>query len=206
MIGSLSGNVTYIGIDYILLDVSGVGYQVYLPQRVLSSVSKGDELLLLIHTFVREDNISLFGFLDAQDKQIFLELNKVSGVGSKTALNILGVMPAEEIINSILYEDSKNFTRVSGIGNKAAQRIINELKDKTAKISKDDNVISVTSKINKKDNMKSVPNNILYDAVSALENLGYQKSHIIDIVKDICQDEDNLANVISKSLKAVSKI
>lgn len=203
MIGSLKGEVTHIYLDHVLLDVSGVGYQIYMPQRVLASLAKGEQVFLLIHTFVREDNISLFGFLDAQDKQIFLELNKVSGVGSKTALNVLGIMPAEEIINSILYEDNKNFTRVPGIGNKAAQRIINDLKDKVGKMPKDDNIISVVD-IAKGKEVGQPAQNLLYDAVSALENLGYQRSNIMDLVKDICEEEDDLANVISKSLKVIA--
>ena len=202
MIGSLSGKISHIYLDHILLDVGGVGYQVFLPQRIISSMAKGDNIFVLIHTVVREDNISLFGFLDPYDKQVFLELNKVSGVGIKTALSILGVMPAEEIINSISYEDSNNFTRVPGIGNKAAQRIVNELKDKVGKISKGDNVVSVVKK--RENNVSGGGQMVLHDAVSALENLGYQRAHILDIVKDICKDEDDLANVISKSLKVIS--
>lgn len=201
MIGSLTGNITHIFSNYILLNVAGVGYQVFLPQRILNSLALKQELQLLIHTHVREDNITLFGFLENKELEIFLQLNKVNGVGAKTALNILGIMSAEQIIEAISFENKSDFTRVSGIGPKAAQRIINELKDKIAKLP----ITASNLGIAKNDNNSSNhTHQLVLDAISALENLGYQKNHIIDTVKDICKDENDLSNVITKSLQILS--
>ena len=203
MIGSLTGKISHIFVDHILLDVSGVGYQILLPQRIIANLIKGDELFLLIHTFVREDNISLFGFSDLNDKEIFLSLNKISGIGSKTTLNILGQMNAAEIKEAILYENQAAFTQISGIGTKAAQRIINELKDKINNMS-DNNIISLDNKTTASNTKTTSSNQLIYDALSALENLGYQKSHIINIVKEVSADETDLAQIITKSLKLIS--
>ena len=203
MIGSLKGIITYIFTDHILLDVSGVGYQVFLSSKSLASLSKGETVFIFVHTHVREDDISLFGFASEQDKNMFLTLNKVNGVGVKTALNVLSMMTSDEIIDAILFEDVKSFTAVSGIGNKAAQRIVNELKDQVAKMSKDSSIVTI-SRDNKEKGSEAASYSLLYDAISALENLGYQKTQIIEIVKEVCKDEDELSNVITKSLQIIS--
>jgi len=206
MIGSLQGTVAHILADHILLNVNGVGYQLYLPARVMGGLVKGDELFVFVHTSVREDDISLFGFLDASDKTIFLELNKVSGVGAKTALAILGVMGAQEIIDAISFEDKASFTRVSGIGPKAATRIINDLKDKVAKLPGSPEVMKVGGAVEVKvGGGSNSGNQLLKDALSALENLGYQKAHIIDLVREITKEEDDLSAVITASLKKLAK-
>ena len=207
MIGSLQGSVSHILADHILLNVSGVGYQLYLPSRVLGGLVKGDEVFAFVHTQVREDDISLFGFLVSEDKDIFLELNKVSGVGAKTALNILGVMGAQEIIDAISFDDKASFTRVSGIGPKAATRIINDLKDKVAKLSVSAGSVSLNSNVKAQDaaNSNRVSNQLLKDALSALENLGYHKAQIIDLVRDVTKEEEELSAVITASLKKLAK-
>jgi Holliday junction DNA helicase RuvA len=112
MIGSLTGKVSHIFSNYILLNVSGVGYQVFLPQRILATLALKQNLEILIHTYVREDNITLFGFLENKELEIFLQLNKVSGVGAKTALNILGIMSAEQVIQGISLENKADFTQL----------------------------------------------------------------------------------------------
>jgi Holliday junction DNA helicase RuvA len=198
MIGSLTGKVSHIFSNYILLNVSGVGYQVFLPQRILATLALKQNLEILIHTYVREDNITLFGFLENKELEIFLQLNKVSGVGAKTALNILGIMSAEQVIQGISLENKADFTQISGIGPKAAQRIINELKDKVTKLS------IIESNLTNEINNEPIANNVIYDAVSALENLGYQKNQIINTVKDVCKTEDDLSAIITKSLQILS--
>ncbi|MFZ8864522.1 MAG: Holliday junction branch migration protein RuvA [Rickettsiales bacterium] len=204
MIGYLKGYILELYSDHILLNVNNVGYKIFLPNRLLATVNKQDELSLYIHTAVKEDDISLFGFLDYEDKHIFLELNKVSGVGAKTALAILGLMRAAEITDAIMFEDKASFTRVSGIGAKAATRIINDLKDKISKLNlaKQDKIIAP--------NLAAAPSNnnehnLLRDALSALENLGYQRSNIVNLVKEVVKEEDDLSHVITKTLKKLAK-
>ena len=197
MIGSLRGKIINIFDNSILLEVNNTGYQVNIGARNLANIQKNDELFIYIHTAVREDDISLFGFFDIADKEIFLKLNKVSGIGAKTALNILGVLDARAIIDAILFENKAAFTQVSGIGAKAAARIINDLKDKVE--NNISNIISISQDNSQKDN------NLLKDSLSALENLGYQRSQILNIVKDIVADENDLSQIITKSLQKLAK-
>ncbi|MBL6621362.1 MAG: Holliday junction branch migration protein RuvA [Rickettsiales bacterium] len=198
MIGSLRGKIINIFDNSILLEVNNTGYQVNIGSRNLANIQKNDELFVYIHTAVREDDISLFGFFDIADKEIFLKLNKVSGIGAKTALNIIGVLDARAIIDAILFENKAAFTQVSGIGAKAAARIINDLKDKVE--NNISNIISISQDNSQKDN-----NNLLRDSLSALENLGYQRSQILNIVKDIVADENDLSQIITKSLQKLAK-
>jgi len=198
MIGSLRGKIINIFDNSILLEVNNTGYQVNIGARNLANIQKNDELFVYIHTAVREDDISLFGFFDIADKEIFLKLNKVSGIGTKTALNIIGVLDARAIIDAILFENKAAFTQVSGIGAKAAARIINDLKDKVE--NNISNIISISQDNSQKDN-----NNLLRDSLSALENLGYQRSQILNIVKDIVADENDLSQIITKSLQKLAK-
>ncbi len=198
MIGSLRGKIINIFDNSILLEVNNTGYKVNIGSRNLANIQKNDELFVYIHTAVREDDISLFGFFDIADKEIFLKLNKVSGIGAKTALNIIGVLDARAIIDAILFENKAAFTQVSGIGAKAAARIINDLKDKVE--NNISNIISISQDNSQKDN-----NNLLRDSLSALENLGYQRSQILNIVKDIVADENDLSQIITKSLQKLAK-
>ena len=203
MIGYLQGVILNLNNDHILLNVNGVGYKVYLPTRLLANIAENDKVSFFIHTAVKEDDISLFGFLSGEDKKVFLELNKVSGVGAKTALAILGLMTATEIIDAISFEDKAALTRVSGIGPKAALRIINDLKDRIGKIN-----IGVINTVSSKLETKALAsnhNNLLRDALSALENLGYQRASIINIVKDITKEESDLSSVITQTLKKLAK-
>lgn len=197
MIGSLRGKIINIFDNSILLEVNNTGYQVNIGARNLANIQKNDELFVYIHTAVREDDISLFGFFDIADKEIFLKLNKVSGIGAKTALNIIGVLDARAIIDAILFENKAAFTQVSGIGAKAAARIINDLKDKVE--NNISNIISISQDNSQKDN------NLLRDSLSALENLGYQRSQILNIVKEIVADENDLSQIITKSLQKLAK-
>jgi Holliday junction DNA helicase RuvA len=203
MIGSLKGNIERVFTDNVLVDVNGVGYQVFLPGRVIGNVVEGDAVFLFIHTQVKEDDIALFGFLNADDKQMFLELIRVNGVGAKTALNVLGIMSAMEICDAISFADQARFTQVSGIGPKAAVRIINELKDRVAKLSFGGDAIIGNGNVKLAVDNGS-DNGLLRDALSALENLGYQKAQILDLVKEVVKEEKDISGVISKSLKQLA--
>ena len=201
MIGSLKGKISHIFDNHILLDVNSVGYLVFFPARNLANLQINNEIFTFIFTLVKEDELSLYGFTHILDKNIFLELIKVNGVGPKTALNILGIMEASEIIDAINLADQTSFTRVSGIGPKAAVRIINDLKDKINKLSNTANLNITETSLNN----QSVETTLLKDSLSALENLGYQKNQIIAIVKEIIKDEKDFSQIITKSLKKLAK-
>ena len=136
MIAKLRGIIDQINEDYIIIDVSGVGYLVYCSSKVLNKISnKGQIDEILIQTIVREDQITLYGFKEENEKYWFDLLLKVQGVGAKTAIKGLSIMTPEELEMAILSEDKTSLTRIPGIGNKGALRICSELKDKTLNLS-----------------------------------------------------------------------
>ena len=134
MIALLTGKIVSKSQDSCILDVNGVGYQAQLSLTTLSKLPPtGESTTLHIHTHVREDQLVLFGFSDSMEKEIFLQLITISGVGPKTALGILSGIPADSLSAAVQSEDIARLSSVPGIGKKTAQRIVVELKDKLAK-------------------------------------------------------------------------
>lgn len=129
MIGKLKGVIEEIGSEFIILDVGGVGYQVYCPENILNTRQVGEVCNLHIQTYVREDAIILFGFESHYQKDIFLLLRSVNGVGNKTALSILSKINLNELAAAISGGNQKLIASTPGIGNKTAERIILELKN-----------------------------------------------------------------------------
>lgn len=130
MIGFLRGEVFFKEGSYFILDVKGVGYKVLGSRDVLAKAIKGSPLALFIYTHVREDNISLFGFLEAQDLKLFENLIGVSGIGPKTAMSIFSTGNRNQIVSAISLADTSFFKAVPRLGQKNAQKIIIELKNK----------------------------------------------------------------------------
>ncbi|MCK5554704.1 MAG: Holliday junction branch migration protein RuvA, partial [Alphaproteobacteria bacterium] len=136
MIAKLTGLLDSIGTNYVVIDVNGVGYIVYASSCTLSQIgsAKGMPVSLLIETHVREDQITLYGFADAMEKEWFLILCTVQGVGAKVAQAILGVIPAEQLPVVIASQDKSVLRQSEGVGERLAVRIITELKDKAGKM------------------------------------------------------------------------
>lgn len=130
MIGLLNGKVELLKRPFVILDVNGVGYKVLVSESTYSKLSTGEKLKLFIFTHVREDDISLFGFMEAEDLTLFEGLISVSGIGPKTALNIFSFGERKDIIEAIVKGDVSFFTSVPRLGTKNAQRIIIDLKAK----------------------------------------------------------------------------
>ena len=205
MIGKLKGKIDSIFDDKLILDVNGVGYNVYASSKTLNSLQekKGQDAVLLIETIVREDHIHLYGFASEIEKTWFNELCKVSGVGSKVGLKILGALSINDIVLALNSGDKVLFSKVPGIGPKLALRIVSELKDSTKKIS-GEFIVSV----NKNDKTTTDNNSkILADALSALENLGYKRTEIYPIVNEqVSQKPDiTLETLITNSLRLIAK-
>lgn len=134
MIALLTGKIISKTQEHCVLDVNGVGYQASVSLSTLSKLpALGESATLHIHTHVREDQLLLFGFADAMEKETFLQLITISGVGPKTALGILSGIPADSLSAAVQSEDIARLSSVPGIGKKTAQRIIVELKDKLSK-------------------------------------------------------------------------
>ncbi|MFT6077725.1 MAG: Holliday junction DNA helicase RuvA [Myxococcota bacterium] len=207
MIGQLRGKIDSIFDDKLILDVNGVGYNIYASNKTLNSLQekKGQEIVLLIETVVREDHIHLYGFAAKIEKTWFNELCKVSGVGNKVGLKILGTMTIGDIVLALNSGDKTLFSKVPGIGPKLALRIVSELKDSAKKISGDFVVSTSNSQIGR--SVDEDTNKIVTDAISALENLGYKRSVIYPIVSDqVGQNQDiTLETLITNSLRLISR-
>jgi Holliday junction DNA helicase RuvA len=162
MIGSLRGKLTEKRPNQILLDVGGVGYQVQIPLSTFAGLGAlHEETTLLIHTHVREDQFSLYGFLTAREKQCFELLISASGVGPALALKILSGMGIEELVPAIRKGDLVQLVRIPGVGRKTAERIVVELRDKLAVVD-----VAEAGKPATRSQLES-------DVASALVNLGY---------------------------------
>lgn len=131
MIASIQGMVASIQRDHVIVQVNGLGYQVYAPFSTLERI-KGDEVFLYTILIVREDSLTLYGFLTEQERDLFETLISVNGVGPRLALSILGSLSLDNLRNAVISDRAEILTRVPGIGKKTAQKILFELKDRLA--------------------------------------------------------------------------
>ncbi|HKY87027.1 MAG TPA: Holliday junction branch migration protein RuvA, partial [Pseudorhodoplanes sp.] len=170
MIGKLKGVIDSYGEDFIILDVQGVGYQVHCSARTLQALpGKGEAATLSIETYVREDQIKLFGFQSDAEREWFRLLQTVQGVGAKVALSVLAALAPSDLANAIALRDKAAVSRAQGVGAKVAERIVTELKDKVPAFSDlDPALVHLSGALED----KRAPQPIR-DAVSALVNLGY---------------------------------
>lgn len=214
MIGKLKGIVDDIFNDHLIIDVNGVGYKIFCSGKTLNKFSTNDSISLLIETYVREDNIQLFGFAKAVEKQFFLLLITVKGIGTKVALGILSVLNPEQLCNVIIANDKTIYKNLPGVGLKTWERIIIELKDKV--LSKDfkDKDYHLSSMNDKEQSMHNsivtdanTLNEMSSDAVSALVNLGINKIEAYSAINDILKNEPNISlnQLITSSLKLFAK-
>jgi len=180
MIAKLRGIIDSFGEDSVIVDVNGVGYLVYVSTRTLSRLVKGAEAVLFIETVVREDSISLYGFASALEKEWFLTLTKVQGVGAKVCLSILSVLTPMQLAQAISAQDKASFSRANGVGPKLAARIVTELNGKMVGLPIGADTADYAAALGDKENvsapaMAEVPQSNVEDAISALTNLGYQR-------------------------------
>jgi Holliday junction DNA helicase RuvA len=164
MIGSLRGKLIEKRPNLVLLDVSGVGYQVLIPLSTFTSLGAlHAEATLLVHTHVREDQLALYGFLTSREKQCFELLISASGVGPSLALKILSGMGLDELVPAIRKGDLAQLVRIPGVGRKTAERIVLELRDKLTAVD-----VPEVGKPATRSQLES-------DVASALVNLGYDE-------------------------------
>ena len=170
MIGKLSGIVDSYGEDWVILDIHGVGYQVYCSTRTLSTLPQtGEAARLAIETYVREDMIRLYGFATDLERDWFRLLQTVQGVGARVALSVLGTMRPADLATAIALSDKAALARAPGVGKKVAERLVTELRDKApAYSSADPALIHLQTDLAEHRAPRPVA-----DAVSALVNLGY---------------------------------
>ena len=178
MIGKLKGRVEETTESFALIDVQDVCYRVFLSARDLQNLpALGEAVALWIETQVREDHIHLFGFRSEEGKAWFNLLSTVQGVGAKMALAILGQFEGDALLQAIHAKDTKMLTRANGVGPKLAERIVNELKNKTVNVAASLGSASIAA-------FAAAPSasGVMEEAVSALVNLGYGKAEAFSAV------------------------
>jgi holliday junction DNA helicase RuvA len=173
MIGKLKGLIDSYGEDFVIIDVNGVGYVAFCSSRTLQALPQpGEAAALAIETYVREDQIKLFGFATDAERDWFRILLNVQGVGTKVALSLLSTFKAAELATAIATRDSTAITRTPGVGKKLAERIVLDLKDKAPVFGGVDSaVVKLSGDI--EDKRAPVP---AVEAISALVNLGYPQA------------------------------
>jgi Holliday junction DNA helicase RuvA len=200
MIAFLTGRLAFKTPTHITLDVQGVGYEIHIPLSTYYALPNLDEVTALnIHTHLREDAIQLFGFLSQSEKESFLLLNSVSGIGPKLALSVLSSLSVTDLVHAIQSEDAQKLATVPGIGKKSAGRIALELKDKVGKIH------GVCPPACAAD--VSELDGLYEDAFSALVNLGYRAQDAKEALKRVIKTAPGslgLKELIRKGLKELA--
>ncbi|MEO6814641.1 MAG: Holliday junction branch migration protein RuvA [Ginsengibacter sp.] len=194
MIAYLSGKYSYKTPAVVYVDVQGVGYEVNISLNTYSHIQSLSEGKLFTYLQVKEDSHTLFGFFDAIEKEMFILLISVSGVGAATARMMLSNMKPSEITNAILLNNAKSLESVKGIGRKTAERLVLELRDKVSKLSS-----SVPG-------IQFVGNTLEQDALNALVALGISRPMGEQSIKKIINSDasiNNLEELIKKALKVI---
>lgn len=206
MIGKLKGFVDSYGEDWVIVDVNGVGYIALCSARTLSTLNEGDPVTLFIETQVREDAITLVGFVSEAERDWFRLVFTVQGVGTRVALSLLTALSPSELASALAREDKKAIERANGVGPRLASRIVTELKDKVPAR------LGLASALSTAPEEKSVAsgagNNAMRDAISALSNLGYppaQAAGAIAAAADRLGPEAGAEVLIRQGLKELAR-
>jgi holliday junction DNA helicase RuvA len=203
LIAQLSGKLIQKQPNGVIIDVGGVGYDVTIPVSTFYELGEpGADVSLKIHTHVREDVIQLFGFWTAREKELFLKLTSVSGVGPKLAITMLSGMPAGELISAITNNDLVRLTSIPGVGRKTAERVVVELRDKLA-------VMSLEAREGERTAARDLAPGeagVRDDTVSALMALGYPKAIAERAVSFAVREEGErtIEAVLKRALRRLS--
>lgn len=197
MFAFFKGNIEKKDIDRVVIDVNGVGYEVFMSAGDIERIIVGQYIKIHTYTDIKEGYIGIFGFLEEESLSVFEKLKKVSGIGSKTALGVLAHMSPGEVCVSIANEDATLLSKIPGIGPKTAARIILELKDK---ILKDDSI-----KLTKIASKKETTNVSKNEAILALKVLGYTTTQINEVIDEIDIEGLKVEEIIKKVLGSINK-
>lgn len=192
LISYIKGIITYKTNTFVVVECNGIGYKIFVSSATLSSLNENETIMIYTFMNVKEDDISLFGFLTQQEQTIFHQLLSVSGIGPKGALAFLSEMTPEEIVIAILSEDIKTLSKAPGIGKKTAQRLILELKDKVK-----------TEEISQQTSQKDTSEK--WEAVEALTSLGYSRSEAVQAVNACYKEGLSVEETLKLSFKKLTK-
>lgn len=199
----ICGKLSVKKIDYVALDINGLAYKIYISLKTFEKMSNIESTeKLYIHTNVKEDNISLYGFKTQNERELFKALISVNGVGPKLAIAILSTFNTKEIVDIILENEPKIFIKVPGLGIKKAQKIILDLKDKVKKIEFSEIINENSNTLNRNNTSSSEILLMKEDLKLALESLGYADT---DVSKWIKNDELIKIKNISEAIKIILK-
>lgn len=191
MIGQIKGLIIKKSPTQVLIDCNGIGYEVDVPMSTFYDLpATGNQITLLTHLIVREDAHLLYGFATNEEREVFRQLIKVNGIGAKVALSILSGISLNELIDAIMHQKSNILVSIPGIGNKTAERLVLELKDKFKNIIESDAISNITSQTN--------------DIQNALISLGYSTKEAIGAVKNLPADI-SVNDGIKDALKFLSR-
>jgi Holliday junction DNA helicase RuvA len=207
MIAHLSGTLLSKQATSVIVDVSGVGYEVTIPLSTFYDLEDaGSNVQLRIYTHVREDTLQLYGFKTARERELFLKLITVSGIGPKLGITLLSGMSADEIIASIRTNNLARLTLIPGVGRKTAERLIVELREKVAELSS----AQLEEELGAKPEVsaESIEDTVRADALSALLNLGYQRSGAEKAIDAALSEGGDITveSVLRRSLKKLARV
>jgi Holliday junction DNA helicase RuvA len=203
MIAFLSGKLQEKSANSVIVDVGGVGYEVAIPLSTFYEIGEvGETVELRVYTNVREDAIQLFGFKTQREKDLYLKLISVQGVGAKSGITMLSGMSADEIVAALRTENLAKLTSIPGVGRKTAERLVVELRDKVGELSAG---VSAGTSVSAVAGVGS--EGIYDDALSALVNLGYQKNAAEKALQQAKQDgvEANVQKLLRAALQRLAK-
>lgn len=194
MIAQLKGIINYIDSRYLILDANGVGYKVFMTDDGLHGLKKGAQVTLWTYLAVREDALDLYGFPSKKDKDFFELLISVSGIGPKSALNVMSLASADQLASAIRIGSTSHLVKVSGIGRKTAEKIVLELKDKMGGIgSAEDRGLAADMSAD-------------MDAVEALKALGYDADDSREALKKVSADPKLKDLGVGEKVRAALKV
>jgi Holliday junction DNA helicase RuvA len=205
MIAYLSGKILEKQANTVIIDVGGIGYEATIPLSTFYELGEiGEDVSLRIFTYVREDTLQLFGFKTLQERELFLKLITVSGIGPKAGISMLSGMNSDEIIAAIRTDNLARLTSIPGIGKKTAERLVIELRDKVATLA---SISSESTTISTDGLLPASTNEIYDDAISALVNLGYQRNAAEKAVNKAVQEgiEMSVQKLLRRSLQLLAK-
>jgi holliday junction DNA helicase RuvA len=193
MISFLKGNFVFKSPAIIYVDVNGVGYEVHISLNTYTKIQHLEQGTLFTHLHIREDAHLLYGFYDKAEKEIFLNLISVSGIGASTARVMLSYARPDELISAIVSGDSRSLENIKGIGKKTAERLIVELKDKLAKMPSESNISPMKH------------NSLHQDALNALLALGINRQSAEKAIQQVTKSgtELKIEDIIKQALKTV---
>jgi Holliday junction DNA helicase RuvA len=196
MIGQIKGTLIRKDPPWMLVDVQGVGYEIEAPLRVFFELPELlSEVTVITHHLVREDAQILYGFSNYQQRELFRQLLKVSGIGAKSALAVLSTMSTQEFSAMIQSQDVNAIIKIPGVGKKTAQRLIIEMRDKLGKVAADD--VSLPGAAN----LSNLPASAQTEASIALQSLGFKPQEVNSLIKQLAKDGMTAEEIIRLCLQ-----